>query len=238
MKRIASMLLAALLLLTSCAFADGNVSIGPDTPDVEPGDIIVFGNYDQNNSSTDGKEPIEWVVLDVDGDKALVMTLYGIENRQFHTNSGGQTWATSSLRTWLNGTFLKTAFTVDERDAIAYTEVDEGINQCDGAHPPSRLGSSTRDQIYILSYAEAARYLKDRSIRLCIPTSHTVAKGGNKSDSAHLNGQKTCWYWLRSPAYKNNACCVDWDGTYATCYIHHSYGVVRPCMWVYLDMLN
>ncbi len=238
MKRFASMTLALLLLFVSCAFAESNYSIGtyePDEPVVQPGDIIRFGSYEQDNVTGDGKEPIEWIVLDVDGASALVISRYGLANKQFNSNSGGQTWSSCSLRTWLNGSFLKSAFNAQEREAILYTEVQEGIDQCDSSHAPKRLGSNTRDKIFVLSYAEAIRYLRDRDVRLCIPTAYATGQGGNKSDTAYLYGSRTCWYWLRSPAYQNNACCVDWDGTYATCYISHNYGVVRPCMWVVLD---
>ena len=92
--------------------------------------------------------------------------------------------------------------------------------------------------MFVLSYAEASKYLKDRNHRLCIPTAYTLAQGGNKSDNSYLDGKKTCWYWLRSPAYKNNACCVTWEGAYETCYISHTYGVVRPSVWVRLDDLD
>lgn len=39
-------------------------------------DYVEFGNYPQNNSDT--KEPIEWLVLDVSGNEALIISRYGL----------------------------------------------------------------------------------------------------------------------------------------------------------------
>ncbi len=259
MKRLFSLVLALLLLCGSFALADGNISISPGsssseeennsgkdennnsgsmyTPKVEVGEYITFGSYEQNNSLNDGKEPIEWLVLAVEGNKVLVISRYGLANQPYNKNSAGQTWSNCDLRTWLNGTFYRTAFSEDERNAILTTNVDESASQASSMYPPSRLGDDTKDKVFLLSYAEAAKYLKDLNVRKCAPTAKAVKDGGNKSDGAVVDGKRTCWYWLRSPAYKNNAMCVDWDGTFATCYISHTYGVVRPSMWISLSGL-
>ncbi len=223
MKRIASLVLVMLLLLSGTAFA----------ADISEGDYVTFGSYEQANGR--GREPIEWLVLDEHAGAALLISRYGLEAKVFNGNSGGQTWSNCALRTWLNGTFYRTAFSAAEREAILITRIDESSSQCSSAFPPARVGNDTDDYVFILSYAESVKYLGNVSDRKCIPTGHTVSAGGNKSDGNYLNGRKTCWYWLRSPAYKNNAVVVDWDGSYNTCYISHPYGVVRPCIWVDVD---
>ena len=234
MKRSGVLLLTVLVLAASAVFtgAGANFDLRDFYPPgtVSVGDYVYFGNFDQDNVS--GKEPIQWLVLAVSGNKALLISRYGLECKPFHTNSAGQTWETCSLRTWLNGTFYKTAFSKEERDAIENTYIDESSSQCSPAYPPARLGNDTNDHVFILSYAEAVKYLNGSSNLMCIPTDHALANGGNKSSEGYLNGMRTCWYWLRSPAYKNNALAVDWNGTFSTGYISLEYGVVRPCIWV------
>ena len=260
MKRFAALLLVAITLVSSAVFAgaaadfdlrdffpsdfgsdsDSGSDSGSDfgsfsgSVSVSVGDYVYFGSFDQDNVA--GKEPIQWLVLEVSGNKALLISRYGLECKQFHTNSAGQTWENCSLRTWLNGTFYKNAFSADERKAIQHSFIDESVSQSSPALPPARVGNSTQDYVFILSYAEAVKYLKKNTDRMCIPTAHALASGGNKSDQAYLGGQRTCWYWLRSPAYKNNAVAVDWNGTISSCFISHQYGVVRPCIWVDADM--
>lgn len=38
------------------------------------GNVVTYGHYEQDNDTANGKEPIEWVVLDVQGDKALLIS--------------------------------------------------------------------------------------------------------------------------------------------------------------------
>lgn len=39
---------------------------------VKVGDTYVFGQYEQDNDLSNGKEPIEWIVIDVVNGKALI----------------------------------------------------------------------------------------------------------------------------------------------------------------------
>ena len=52
---------------------------------VTVGDIISYGSYEQDADESNGKEPIEWLVLDVDGDKALMISKYGLDAKPYNT---------------------------------------------------------------------------------------------------------------------------------------------------------
>ena len=69
--------------------ADGSVAVamGP----VKKGSFIKFGTYPQTASGTD-KTPIEWLVLDIMGDKALVISKYGLDAKPYHAPGGDITW--------------------------------------------------------------------------------------------------------------------------------------------------
>ena len=43
------------------------------------GDIIVLGHYKQDNDLSNGKEPIEWIVLSNEEEKILLLSKYGLD---------------------------------------------------------------------------------------------------------------------------------------------------------------
>ena len=118
MKKIISMTLAIVLcltLFTSTVLAEAGNKL-------EPGAGITFGHYEQDNDLANGAEPIEWVVLEVSGNKALLISHYGLDAKPYNTDYIDTTWETCSLRAWLNSDFLNTAFTAEEQTAILTSE--------------------------------------------------------------------------------------------------------------------
>lgn len=77
------------------------------------GDAVSFGTYNG--------ESLKWIVSAVDRDNVLLVSQYLIPcsqvNRMFDSKTYNSKWDTSSMRTWLNGSFLAEAFTEEE---IAY----------------------------------------------------------------------------------------------------------------------
>ena len=70
------------------------------------GSHVVFGKYEQDDDASNGKEPIEWIVLAKEKDRALLISKYGLAAQQYNTEWTDETWETCSLRKWLNETFL------------------------------------------------------------------------------------------------------------------------------------
>ena len=60
-------------------------------------------------------EPIEWIVLANDSNRAMLISRYGLDMRTYNTNWTNVTWQTCTLRKWLNGDFLNTAFSDEEQ---------------------------------------------------------------------------------------------------------------------------
>ena len=80
------------------------------------GKQVTFGSYPQ---SSETPEPIEWSVLDTDGDLSLVVSNLLLDYRPFNNSKGkGNRWETSDLKRWLEGEFTKRAFTEDERSML------------------------------------------------------------------------------------------------------------------------
>ena len=184
------------------------------------GDYVFFGAYEQDNNTSNGKEDIEWLVLEVKDGKALVISKYALDCQQYNTSSTGVTWETCSLQKWLNNDFINSAFTADEKAMIPTVTI-------------STPGNATQDQVFLLSITEANEYFSSYITKQCEPTVYVVAGGAYVSSS---NGN--CWWWLRSRG--NNgiyAAYVDQDGDiveYGTI-VDNDNGAVRPALWIDLN---
>ena len=206
------------------------------------GDIITFGTYPQTKEGTD-QTPIEWIVLDYDeaNHKALLLSKYGLDAKQYNTKWTGITWENCSLRTWLNGEFLNKAFSTKEQSAILITTVDNSSGQgyskwdADG-------GNNTQDQIFLLSYAEAKRYF-DVTYEDCnnirsrvAPTAYAIAHGAGTNDNFQTaDGETAVWWWLRSPgSNQHGAAGVRADGSLRYGNVRSGNEVVRPAFWLNL----
>lgn len=225
MKRIAAFLTAALLLLSFCAAV---------AEDFDVGDIVVFGHYEQDGNRNTS-DPIRWVVIDVDGDHLFLLSEKGLEKHRFHSSSNGTMWAKSELRDWLNNTFYKKAFNSAEQKAILKTTVEDTLEHTNrNWDSGNRYGDTVTDRVFLLSYKEMNKIVPSEFL-LCEPSQYVV---NQDIYTERVNGRRTCWYWLRTSAYRNNACVVDTQGAFDTCYIHHPYGVVRPALWVEADAVT
>ena len=104
-------------------------------------------------------------------------------------------------------------------------------------------GNSTEDRIFLLSYAEANRYLGvtyDDSNNLksrVAPTDYALAQGAYTSDSNKtVDGAAAGWWWLRSPGLdRGSAAGVSADGSLSLDYVIYGISVVRPAFWLNLE---
>ena len=159
---------------------------------VNVGEVVVFGKYEQDNNPQNGPEGIDWIVLNVEGDTALLISRYILEVVPFAVQQENVTWEHSYLREWLNDTFLKTAFTDKQTDAILTTMVDNGPMTGFKDYKPNG-GSSTEDKVFCLSYEEVVKYFGLSKNRICTPTASVQAKG---IQSDRKTGAVR--WWLRS----------------------------------------
>ena len=189
------------------------------------GDYVVFGSYEQDNNTSNGKEDIEWLVLAKEGDQVLVISRYALDCIPYNRPSTSVTWKTCSLRKWLNGTFLDAAFSESERAMIPSVTVSADKNPSYSTSP----GNSTTDQVFLLSITEVNKYFSSNSARQCQGTAYCYAQGAQKGDNGN------CWWWLRSPGYDSyGAASVRRKGSVND----DGYGVddisiaVRPALWI------
>lgn len=153
------------------------------------GQTMYFGSYEQDDNYSNGKEPIEWIVLYKDGQSALLISKYGLERRTYTEVQRDATWADSDLRVWLNDSFLWNSFTSEEMARLMQRYNETQINP---QYPDLKTGSATFDTVFVLSYEEVEAYLPTDAKRKCYPTQHLINQG------AYIN-EGGCWWWLRNP---------------------------------------
>ena len=207
------------------------------------GSYVEFGHYPQTKSKDDNT-PIEWLVLDYDAanNRALLISRYGLDAKPYNEKYVDITWEKCTLRTWLNQDFLNAAFSQAEQSAILLTNVDNSKSQGYSGWN-TKGGYNTQDKIFLLSYAEANKYLgvtydyiKNMKSRVA-PTAYAIKNGAwTSSDYKTSDGSAAGWWWLRSPGDgQDGAAGVGAAGSLNDLYVSDGRGVVRPAFWLNLE---
>lgn len=97
-----------MVVLSSCGDTAGTGMSAEVSARFAVGNYVTFGTYPQSEEGTDAT-PIQWMVLDRDGSKALLLSRYGLDAQPYNTELSEVTWETCSLRSWLNNNFRNTA---------------------------------------------------------------------------------------------------------------------------------
>ena len=208
---------------------------------IKVGDTIKFGHYEQDNHLYNGKESIEWLVLDKKQDGSLlVISKYALDCQPYNTKRTDVTWETCTLRKWLNSTFLKAAFSAEDQKKIVQTTVVNADNSYYGTNG----GANTKDWIFLLSIDEACKYfvnddgthdIRGKSHqRACTPTAYAIAQGAFvDSGNDWYNGN--CWWRLRSPGVLLGAAALVVRDGYVNVSgngVSVDQSAVRPAMWI------
>ncbi len=225
-------------------------------------DCIWFGNYWQEDTNgdgkadkNDGKQPIKWRVLSVEGDDAFLLADKNLDCQKYNETKTSVTWETSRIRSWLNGygaeankdgkdyrddNFLNNAFSEGERSIIKTTSVVNNANPVHGTEG----GNDTSDKVYLLSIDEVANvkygFVSSRSdnaeSRRAMNTAFT--KGQGAWTSAYAEDAWNGYWWLRSPGGDSgNASIMFFLGSVLTTgyNVCHRYGAVRPALHLNLS---
>ena len=195
-----------------------------------PGDIVEFGRYEQDNNAANGAEPIRWIVLAKQDGRFLLWSEKVLDGKPYHDTKEDVTWETSSLRKWLNGTFLNTAFTNEEQALIALTVLKNKANPAVGT--PG--GKDTKDRAAILSFDELILYGLHASFLEGIwaePTDYAVAQGVERHQ-----WYGTAMWWMRTPGQEPSHvvyCDMGGQPLYNAPATREHFGI-RPIIWVFI----
>ncbi len=175
--------------------------------DASVGDAVLFGTYEQNGNEGDGKEKIEWIVLEKQDDKLLLISRQCLDAKQINQTRADVEWKESTLFNWLNGEFLQTAFSETELPSII---------EADGV------------KLTVPSAEEAKKYYEYDSWRTAEATEFAIKNG------ARVQNGKTWWWLLDKGEIANTNSYVYFDGTIRADGLSVDYQsvAIRPMMWV------
>ena len=196
------------------------------------GSYVTFGSYEQSSEVLDGKEPIEWMILDERDGAYLLLSREVLDSKTYHNRSAYVSWEECDLREWLNGEFYYSAFTDEERQKIVETLVTADRSQ---ENPNLDPDVDTWDKVFLLSTVELNAYFSDLGTALCEPTTYAKARGVWYWDY-NEGGNGACSWYLRTPAGDLSNVHVVYfiDGVVVGLPIADQGVGVRPAMWVRL----
>ena len=134
--------------------------------EVKVGDVVTMGEYCHNkypHGSYYTKFPIKWLVLENEGNRALLVSLFNVnvypfikDDEYFEIVDRGELvcWKSSTVRTWLNEGLYQWIFTEKEKSCVCESVIhtpDNPIYGTDG-------GEDTTDYLFLLSIEEAENY--------------------------------------------------------------------------------
>lgn len=239
------MLLFLAASLSAYAYASRHQVAGyaPECP-CKPGTFVYFGNYPQ---TSDMPEPIEWMVLENNGENALLFAVYAVECLPFNDELADISWEQCALRRWMAEYFYNKAFSEEEK-ALIVNSVNPNIKLIFSSEAESadsdivpktvtltpnresleKMDASTHDKVFCLSESEIHKYfLTDESRAVKIPK--------RMSNARDYRGFS--WYWLRTRGvHDKKAVSVRSDGSVNTngSYVNVSDIVVRPAIRISL----
>ena len=211
------------------------------------GATVTFGQYEQDNDTINGTEPIEWTVLDVRDNKSLLISVYVLDAGPHYSNERGPdnySWEDSELRDWLNNEFLGKAFSTKEQSSIVLAEL---ITKGQFSFSEDLI---TKDKVFLLSKEEAEQYFdfkddflgfedkeqksEDTMIKqkpIAVATNFATAKG-----AINNNTSKGSSWWLRSVGdHSFNAAEIDNWGRMNDSIATYEHNGIRPAIWVDIE---
>lgn len=213
----------------------------------QAGKYVTFGHYPQTKSGDDDN-PIQWLILERDGQNALLISKCGLDTKPYDTNENDTTWEKSTLRMWLNAIFYNKAFNSAEQAIILTTSVDNNKEQCYSSWSKND-GNNTQDKIFLLSYAEVKKYFdvvywknagpKENKKPRIAPTAYAIAQGASTfSLYKTVDGADSGWWWLRSLGQNGiEVAAVGASGCLHSFSAYETSASICPAMWVNIDSL-
>ena len=194
--------------------------------EVSIGDIVSMGKMEIDGDTENGDEDIQWKIVDIQNNKALLVSVNSLCYMAYHNRKADITWQDCTLRQYLNETFYRKAFSEKERYSIVLAYNNNDRNQ----RTDVSGGEKTNDYIFCLSLNEVEQYFPNAEDRCCMPTMAAMIETYGKK-TASIGDM----WWTRSPGksrgnagYVKSLGSIDYFGYQVSI---ENIGV-RPAMWV------
>ena len=181
----------------------------------DPDNCPTFGAYEQDCNEKNGKEPIEWLVLDENAEGYFLLSKYILDARMIESGNKHKPYKDCELRKWFDRTFYYEAFSSEERKNLLETYIED---------------AGVTDEIFIISYDEMLEYLYQTDFAETTATAYAKSK-----DIEHIVDQYDVW-WLRNVTQKNvpfqvYPATTGYGSRVGATLGRDCYGV-RPAIWV------
>ena len=196
--------------------------------DLQVGDIVYFGSYEQDHDYTNGKEPIEWLVLDVQDNKALLLSKNVLDDQQNDSDFQSFKWETSDIRKWLNEAFVKVSFTDEELAQIVKSVITADKNPY---YEIIKQGNDTVDRVFLLSGVEAEKYFDSNIARQCYGTAEYCAVHGYTTNTELSWKLRTRGNEPTTITYVKSNGSISWTGNST----RRNNPALRPALWLSLE---
>ena len=188
---------------------------------LQAGDVIKFGEYEQDNNLENGKEAIDWIVLDIQDNEALVISQFCLDAKRY-SDEGIARWERSSLCNWLNSEFINSSFEETARDCILQSLMGSRIDD-DGKE------NEIFSFIFVLSEYGYNTYLpKERNVYAT-----TYALSAKSVYTGYIEDEQSVEWWLRNAGesfMSVSASYVNRGGYYTSSQSVKEVSMVRPAM--------
>ena len=209
---------------------------------VEEMDTVMFGSdsfYDQSEKIT-RKEPIEWIVLEKDGSKALLFSKYALNCRAYNNIDEPVSWETCELRKYLNNEFYNKYFDDDEQQLILDTVLDNS-NLNFLISDEMVICANTIDKVFLLSILDVKNFFgwyddfierTENNISVIYPVFRfyenimvAYLELGKETSYNRKKTDKSNGFWLRGNSSKKKRTFTKTSGeTYDAIYISTVFG--------------
>ena len=210
------------------------------------GGTVTFGRYEQDNNLDNGREPLTWKVLDVTaGGRALLLSVFSLQNIQFDETNDHAGWGESTLRSWLNYEFFLDAFTDAEAACLVPVSYVDTYSLKD-------TYSDTTDRVFCLSTDDVRRLLPEPQSRIAKNSDFAQSEMKRKmigswfypDTEAEVRstvagweaqfGENCSWWWLKDPAGGGVTAVGELRGSVD----RRDLNSVRPAVWVDIEMVR
>lgn len=213
--------------------SDTGAPVNNTFSDLQVGDTLRFGHYEQSGNVKDGEESIEWIVLDKQSNRTLVISRYILERIAYDSQGGyySPSWDDSAVCLWLNSAFYQEAFSAEEKSRIETVTVTNEIR-------------NSQNKMFILNRLEAERYFPTEYSRKAEPTS-SIASNNNWTASGRAwqideyeelsEAGRSAWLLRAEGYFADYAEYVDKDGEIqfaAGNGLGDYINGVRPALWI------
>ena len=191
--------------------------------DLNVGDIVALGSFSvEENLPKESWPSIEWIVIQIDGDRARLLSKKGLIYKPYEDMSDDATiWLDSSIRKWLNGDFYEKAL------GNATFVLPTTLYTFSPSFPETKYKSE--DYVYLLSKDDVRTLFSDE-IRICAPTADSVSSF--RGQEMHIEGDT--WYLREQGKEFNFVSTVNSYGE-LTAKGSTNYGggvLIRPCITI------